>query len=174
MSGGLSMSDGQQAAVAMSGRQLPRRHGPAVVQDLSGGLCMSGEHSDSGGMSSRQLLSIGHRVRLSVLVSERHLRRPARSAISRRMHAMYSRSILRLSGSDGAYWFMQVRILLRRRQSGIDATLQRGVSVPRELCGRDMFVGEEHDVERRVSSGPLLSHGQRITGSMSSGHELDI
>ena len=89
---------------------------------------------------------------------------------------MHAWSILRVSGSDGAYRSMQVWILLRRRQSRLDATLQRDVSgtIPRKLRGRDMSVSAEHDAERHLSARSLLSNGQRVAGAMPARHELNI
>ena len=88
---------------------------------------------------------------------------------------MYPGSILRVARSDGSYGSLQIWVLLRRRQSCVDATLQcRVVSLPRELCGRDVFVCEEHYIERRVSARSLLSHGQRISDAMSSRYELYV
>jgi hypothetical protein len=122
-------------------------------------------------------LSVRHGVRHAALVSERHVRRAAGPGVCGQLHVMHTRSVLRVSGSVVSYGPMQVGLLLRRRQSCGDAALQRRVfrlSVPRELCGRDVSVCEEHDVERCLSAGPLLPCGQSVAGGLSTGHELDV
>ena len=109
-------------------------------------------------------------------MSERYVRRCVAVEVGVGMHAVHAGSVLRQSGLDGSDGCVQVRLLLRRRQLGVDASLQRvvGISVPRELQRRDVFVGEEHDRERCVSAGPLLRVGQRVAVALSAGHELYV
>ena len=109
-------------------------------------------------------------------MSERHIWSEAESDIIGGMHVLHTWDVLRISGSAGSYRCMRCWLFLWGRQLYLDTSIQSIIveSISRELCGRDMFVGEERYVERRVSRGSLLSCGQLISGALSSRHELYI
>ena len=142
---------------------------------MSGRLRMRAQYYSSISLSSGQLLLVRNSFRHGVLMSERHFRLETESSERITMHTLHSRQILRHSGIVGAYGRLQRRIFLWRRQLGIDTTQQCiEISIPCELCRRDMSIDIEYDDERCLSRGSLLSIRQSVTDSMSSRHELDI
>ena len=146
------------------------------MQDMPWRCLLFAISSNAERMSRGIVLSRGHEVRPSVLVSQRHVQQQHGTHAAVVVHSLHAGSLLRVSRADVSDGSLLGGIFLRRRQLSVDSFQERIESVGElgELQGRHVLDFEERDGERRVSCGSLLSCGKSCASAMSGGYELVV
>ena len=94
------------------------------------------------------------------------------------MRSLYGGNVLRIDGTDGSFGTLPGRVLLRRGQLCVYSCQERvwvvSSCVQGELLWGHVHGSEERDGERHLSSGSLLSCGQRGSCVVSPRHELVV